>query len=231
MKKFYKEASLVEKEDKYFIGLDGRCIKTPMGSEVSMSSKPLAAKLVAEWNAQGEEIIPASMPLTQIVTTHIDKTIGQRESIYQTILPYVHGDTIIYFHGDEEDLLKLQEKNWLPLIQDFEKKFDVSYTVQKDISAKDQNEKVFKQWKNIINELSDEELTVFQVSVSLTASPILSWNFLQGKLSVEEIINHAFLEEIFQSKNWGIDPEMERKQASVKKELYELKEYLSLIQT
>lgn len=229
MKKFYKKASLLEKGNLFSVGLDGRAIKTPLGHTIALPSKALAEKLVEEWDSQKEDILPQSMPLTQIVTTHLDKTVGQRESVYQTIFPYVHGDTILYFNGDEEDLFVEQEEKWLPFIRRFEKEFGVSYTVQKDIIAQDQAELTFKKWIELIECLRDEELTFFQIGISLTASPLLTWYFMKNEISIDDVVNTTLLEEIFQSRRWGRDVEGERKENELRKELSALREYLSLV--
>ncbi len=229
MKKFYKNASLIEKDNHFFVGLDGRTVKTPLANPVALTSKALVEKLVGEWDAQGEDIIPQSMPLMQIVTTHIDKTTGQRETIYPVILPYVHGDTILYFNGDEKELYDEQEEKWLPFIRTTEKELGVSYTIQKDIFAHDQSEKTLEKWEDLLEALSDEELTFFQIAVSLTASPILTWLLLKDKITVDDVVNTALLEEIFQSRKWGRDPEGERKEQEIRKELNHLKEYISLV--
>ena len=47
-------------------------MKTPAGNTLAAPTRALADALAAEWNAQGERIDPATMPLTKLGTTIID---------------------------------------------------------------------------------------------------------------------------------------------------------------
>src|ERR1043165_4936645 len=70
-KRFYEKAT-VSGDAPFALLLDGRRVKTPAGATLAAPTPALAEAIAAEWNAQGERIDPASMPLTKLANTIID---------------------------------------------------------------------------------------------------------------------------------------------------------------
>ena len=73
MKRFYKQAAAGEHEGGLTVLLDGRPVRTPQRTLLQLPGPALAAAVAAEWQAQGDEIVPASMPLTQLASTALDR--------------------------------------------------------------------------------------------------------------------------------------------------------------
>src|SRR5689334_14622693 len=72
-KRFYKEATIGEAGEGGFpVLLDGRPIRTPARRLLAAPTQALAQALAAEWNAQGDTIDPARMPLTRLANAIID---------------------------------------------------------------------------------------------------------------------------------------------------------------
>src|SRR5690242_6985753 len=71
-KRFYKEASVEEKDGLFHLTLDGRNAMTPGKQALAVPSRGLAEALAEEWAGQGAEIDPSTMPITRIVNSAID---------------------------------------------------------------------------------------------------------------------------------------------------------------
>ena len=69
-KRFYKDVTVTEDLG---IALDGRPVKTPMKAPLVLPTRALADAVAAEWAEQGEEIKPATMYLTKLANTAIDR--------------------------------------------------------------------------------------------------------------------------------------------------------------
>ena len=69
-RRFYKTVTVTGDNA---IALDGKPIKTPMKAALRLPARVLAEAVAAEWEAQGAEINPASMPLTRLANTAIDR--------------------------------------------------------------------------------------------------------------------------------------------------------------
>jgi ATP synthase F1 complex assembly factor 2 len=100
----------------YGVTLDGRLLKTPMGTTLSVPSLPLALAVASEWDDQGTYIKPAQMPLMTLVCTTLDQlTIpAVRERTVEDLLRYLRNDTTCYWADAIEDrvLHRKQQKHW-----------------------------------------------------------------------------------------------------------------------
>lgn len=100
----------------YGITLDGRAIKTPMGTTLSVPSLPLALAIASEWNDQNIYLKPAQMPTMTLVCTAIDQLSipAVRQRTITELLKYLRHDTTCYFADAIEDrvLYKRQTKYW-----------------------------------------------------------------------------------------------------------------------
>eukprot|EP00557_Chaetoceros_sp_GSL56_P000090 CAMPEP_0176497920 /NCGR_PEP_ID=MMETSP0200_2-20121128/12010_1 /TAXON_ID=947934 /ORGANISM="Chaetoceros sp., Strain GSL56" /LENGTH=390 /DNA_ID=CAMNT_0017896023 /DNA_START=32 /DNA_END=1200 /DNA_ORIENTATION=+ len=103
----------------YGVTLDGRLLKTPMGTTLSVPSLPLALAIASEWDDQGMYIKPAQMPLMTLVCTTLDQlTIPSvRERTIEDLLRYLRNDTTCYWADATEDrvLHRKQQKHWQDL--------------------------------------------------------------------------------------------------------------------
>src|SRR5690349_12459331 len=77
-KRFYKSASIGEERA---LLLDGKPVRTPARRLLAAPDSRIAAALAAEWNAQGGEIDPATMPLTRLANAIIDAVADQPDAV------------------------------------------------------------------------------------------------------------------------------------------------------
>src|SRR5882757_8394492 len=80
----------------YPVLLDGRAVKTPAGGALALPSRALADAVAAEWNAQGERIDPAAMPLTRLANTIIDGVVIAPAPVRDEIAKYLGSDLVCY---------------------------------------------------------------------------------------------------------------------------------------
>ncbi len=81
MKRFYRLATPIQRANGHGIVLDGKPVKTPGKRDLIVPSEALATAIAAEWNTQGAEVRPATMPLTRLATTTVDRVATQREAV------------------------------------------------------------------------------------------------------------------------------------------------------
>lgn len=73
MKRWFKEAAVIESEGGFGVALDGKPLNTPARLPAIAPTRALAEAVVAEWAGQGDKIEPATMRLTKMLTTAIDQ--------------------------------------------------------------------------------------------------------------------------------------------------------------
>lgn len=233
MRRFYKLVSIGTLEDGYGIFLDGKPIRTRSGQFLCVKSEKLANEIANEWSSQVEEIIPESMPLTQIVNTVIDRVANARSTMSISILKYIDTDLICYPANEPEELVNMQENVWKPWRVWFENKFGISLNVTTNLIAVRQDNKVHKCIEEYIAALCDNRFTVLQIIAALSGSLILSLAFLNGVAQVEDILQARFVEEnykdkIFQADFYGQDPMQEKIRKQVELELLAAQKFLVL---
>ena len=91
-RRFYEAVSVVEADGGYAIALDQRSLRTPACAKFVAPSAALAALCAEEWAAQGAQIAPASMPVTQLAFAAIDWTRPAREERAAFVAGYAQTD-------------------------------------------------------------------------------------------------------------------------------------------
>jgi Chaperone required for the assembly of the mitochondrial F1-ATPase len=117
MKQYLSSPALPSSTEQWYgVTLDGRLLKTPLGTTLSVPSLPLALAIASEWDDQGTSIKPAQMPLMTLVCTTLDQlTIpAVRERTVEDLLRYLRNDTTCYWADATEDrvLHRKQQKHW-----------------------------------------------------------------------------------------------------------------------
>ena len=135
MKRFYKLVSTEKVGGGFYILLDGKPVKTKSGAHLLASNEAIANRLMQEWAAQEEHILPNTMPFTQIINTIIDRVSVERDVMSAAVLKYLDTDLICYFADEPEALVKLQKDKWQPWLDWFEGKFDCKLKTTTDLAA------------------------------------------------------------------------------------------------
>ena len=204
MKRFYKLVSSKKVSDGYALQLDGKNIKTPLGQVIQAPTQALMDAIVLEWAEQGEKVKPETMPLTQILTTAIDK-IRDREKITESCMRYLDTDLVCYWCKDPEELAKKQKEVWGAWVKWFESHFEVPLYTTKKIEALTQDEEAHKRVWNYIESLDDTYFTIVQIMTSLSGSLILALAFSEGDITPEEIYEASYLEELYRGDIYNED--------------------------
>ncbi len=233
MKRVYKLASYNKTQDGFVIQLDGKTVKTPLGQELTAPSRAVADEILREWMAQGDEIIPDSMPITQILITATDR-MRERNAITDTLLKYLDTDLLCYRVKEPADLGKLQKETWDRWLTWFDEHFESPLEVTYKIDALKQDPDTRKQIWNYLEALDDYYFTVLQIATSLTGSIVLGLAFLEHEAAPDEVFNAAELEEIYYAgvageEQYGPDPVQERRQATLKRELDSCRRFMLLL--
>ena len=80
-KRFYKQVSTDADAAGWVIKLDSRVVRSPAGAVLTLPSSNLALAVADEWQAQGERIEPATMPLFSLAVTVVDRVMSQHPAI------------------------------------------------------------------------------------------------------------------------------------------------------
>lgn len=116
-KRFWKAVTLEEGEDGYQILLDGRPAKTPGRAALASPTIAIAERMREEWDAVGERLDPAELPMTKLINVALDQAEGSREAILDDITAYAGSDLVCYRAERPEGLVERQGTVWDPYVQ------------------------------------------------------------------------------------------------------------------
>ncbi len=229
MKRFYKQVSSGPVENGFGVRLDGKPIKTPAGQVLAVPSAALAEALVAEWEAQGETIVPSSMPLMQMVSTALDRMPQTRSQVQGYLAGFGASDMLCYRADSPVDLVGLQSVSWQPWLDWAAVEFDAPLAITAGVNPIVQEEDSLAALRRRVEIYDDWVLTALQSLGPCLGSLVLSLAVVEGKLAADEAFELSRLEERFQNERWGLDHEAKKRNDGLRQEVLAAARLLELI--
>lgn len=237
MKRFYKVVSTARVSDgsdeNYHILLDGKPIKTPLRLDLKAPNEAIANLVMQEWADAPEEINPAEMRFTQILSTYQDKVSVERAEMTAQILNYLNTDLICYFAPqDDFGTPARQETLWRPWLNWFKEHFGVSLRVTCEIAALEQPEAAEKAVKDHVAALNDHQFTVLQMVVPACGSLVLGLAFVEQRIKPSDLLAAIRIEEmikneVYNADKHGPDPAQEKKDGALIKDFDAMQKFLA----
>lgn len=206
MKRFYKRAACSATDNGFAIHLDGRPIKTPARNPLNLPTRQLAEAIAAEWTAQGEEIDPATMPLTALAQGALDQVAQERDRIVGRIAAFSDSD-MLYYRGDDSQqaLADHQAEQWDPLLDWARQRYDVSFILTRGIMHQSQSEQTIARLSEVVETQDDFTLAAMLSLVGLAGSLVAVLALVEGAYDADTLWPLMNLEELWQEQQWGID--------------------------
>ncbi len=234
MKRFYKTVTLGPKSDQGFqLFLDDKPVRTPAKQIFFIPDQTSANVIAKEWESQGEEIIPASMPVSQMTMTLIDRVVPHRAALEEEILNYIDTDLICYRADEPEQYKKAQEEKWNPFVGWFKQKFDLELQTTSGLAPLTQSPEIHQAIKDHVHKLADAPFMAFYLATLGTGSIILALAYQTRSFSNSQVLDAAFAEEkakdeIYLGHIYGSAPDQEKKYNSLATDLATLEHFLAL---
>lgn len=206
-KRFYKSVDVFEDNGSFQIQLDGKPIKTPGKSIVSVPNAKLAAILQNEWSAVEEEIDPSKMPMTRLVNTIVERADETVDAVKAEIIKFVGNDLMLYRADSPVELVEKQQHQWGDALASFEKRYDVRFEPITGIMHKDQPKELSSRVAEILVQFGVFTAFATMSLTSITGSGVLAIGLAEGLFEAEEAWDNAFLDENYQAQLWGEDAE------------------------
>lgn len=205
-KRFWKEASAIEADGGYAIALDGRPVRTPAKTPLVVPTRALAEAIAAEWQAQGETVDPATMPLTRTANSALDKVAPQRAAVAALIADYGGTDLLCYRAEEPAELVGRQAEVWDALLDWAEAEFGARLRIAEGVMPVAQSEAVLAALSEGVGALDPWQLAAFHDLVAITGSLVLGFAVARGRLDARAAWAAARIDEDWQAAQWGEDP-------------------------
>lgn len=207
IKRFWTVADVSKDEGGWTVRLDGRTPKTPAGNTLTLPTEAAARLVADEWAAQGEFLVPGTMPATRLASTAIDRVSQTREPVAAEIAAYAGSDVICYLAEHPTSLIERQQAEWGPWRDWAARELDVVLHPAEGIVHRAQSPEALARVKALVLEMDDHALTGLATAVPLLGSAVLGLAVQRGALSGEAALDLSRLDEAFTESRWGVDEE------------------------
>ena len=206
-KRFWEAANVADVEGGFTVTLDGRPIRTPAKSAVTVPTRALAQALALEWDAQDKIVDPNSMPLTRLANSVIDKVLPQKAAVADMIAEYGGSDFLCYRAQQPQGLVDRQVATWTPFLEWIEAEEQITLNLQAGIMPVEQSDLAHAKIHALTHELDGFALTAFHELVTISGSWVLGLAVLRGAFDPDVAWKAARVDESWQAEQWGEDEE------------------------
>lgn len=229
MKRFYENAEAVPAVGGWQIVLDGRLVKTPAWAPLLVPSERLGRAIAEEWQAQGEDIDPRSMPLTGLANAAIDRVAPDVASFAQGLARYGESDLLCYRAEGPAALAARQEDVWDPLLAWARSRFDIDFETACGIIHRPQHQETIERLGRAVASRDAFALAALSPLVTVSGSLVIALALAEGAIDLETGWAAATLDEQWQIEQWGEDPEAAAMLASRRRDFEAGYRFLNLL--
>lgn len=148
-----------------------------------------------------------------------------REEVIDKLVQFSLTDMLLFW-GQEKELIQRQEEQWAPLLLWAKQELDAKFMTTQGLDVPEENKTSGYCLKLFMESLSDKELTAFYAAALDMRSVLLAAALVKGRITAEQAYQAAFLEELWQAENWGVEEEAERRRQEIKSELQGIADFL-----
>jgi len=213
------------KKGKYLLNINNKSLKTPDGNIIELPSIKLAKILLKDYESSFK-----SKPLNivrpiKITNTAIDKIKPNNVFYINEIVDNLNNDMICYFANSPEELVDLQNKEWLPLINYMKLSYNIELIYTSNLFSINQKPDSLLKLKNILHEINIFKLSAIYTLSQITKSIIISLSLVNNKISAKKAFENSNLEELYQISKWGKDEEAFDRLNTIKVDIRNIKKY------
>ena len=202
MKRFYEAVAVTPERG---IALDGRIVRTPGKLPLVLPNAGLAEAVAAEWRAQGDDIVPQSMPLTGLANAAIERVAPDETGFAMELAVYAESELLCYRADTPPALVARQEAIWDPILEWVGRRYNVSLTLVTGIMHHPQPEETLTRLRAAICNNGAFELAALSQIVTISGSLIIALAVVEDAIAPEAAFDAAYLDELWQAEQWGED--------------------------
>lgn len=206
-KRFWKAAVVEPAEGGFAVTLDGRPLKTPARAPLIVPTRALAQRIAAEWDAQGEQVDPETLPATRAANAAIDKVRGQFHEVAGLITAYGETDLLCYRAETPAELAARQAAAWDPLLGWVRGRWGVELVVTQGVMPRPQPPQAIAVLGQHVGSFSAFHLTAFHDLVAMSGSLVIGLAATEGYAPVADLWRLSRIDEDWQIEQWGEDDE------------------------
>jgi len=207
VKRFWKQAEVIEADGGFGIALDGKPIKTPGRFDLVVPSRALAVAIAGEWQNCGETIDPRAMPLTGLANAAVERVAADPQAFAAGLARYAESDLLCYRAEGPAVLVQRQVECWDALLGWARRRFDVDFVTCSGVMHVAQPEETARKLGHAVAALDDFQLAGLSPLVTIGGSLVAGLAVLEEMMPAEDVWEAVSLDDRWQLEQWGDDPE------------------------
>jgi chaperone required for assembly of F1-ATPase len=222
MKRIWSAARAVPGQGGFTVTLDGKLLKIPGADSLTVPFPALAEAIAAEWQSaglDGQNIAPDDLPLTRLATTAIGRVRLARAQIIDALAAYGLHDLLCYRAETPAALVDEQAQQWQPWLDWAAQNYGLRLNTGAGITPIAQPAETAEKSVAALAPFDEFQLAALGVAIPALGSLVLGLALATGALSAQTAAKLAALDEIFQERSWGTDPDAARRRAMVEADL------------
>lgn len=202
-KRFYTRAHVADAAP-FSVLLDGRPVKTPAGNRLAAPTYRLAEAIAAEWEAQGERVDPATMPLTRLANTIVDGVAASPAPVSDEVSKFLGSDLLCYRADTPEGLVARQAQHWDPVLAWARDALGARFILGEGVMFVVQPDQAIAAARAAIP-VDPWRLGAVHMVTTLTGSALLALALAAGALDTDATWAAAHVDEDWNMDQWGRD--------------------------
>lgn len=231
MKRVYRAVAVAPGDGGWQVMLDSRVLHTPAKAPLLLPNRALAAAVAAEWDAQVETIVPATMPLMRLAATAIDRVAPQRERVIEEVAAYAGTDLVCYRAERPAELVARQQAIWQPLVDWATLRYDAPLIVTTGVVPRPQPAGAVAAIHAAVAAFDDFSLTAVHDLTTTCGSVVIALALAESHLEPEAAWQASQLDETYQIEKWGEDAEAGRRRAAIRSDIEASCRFLVLLRS
>ncbi len=230
MKRFFKQAELATYEVAYGVRLDDLELKTPAKNRLAVPSAALGDLLVGEWNNCGDDIDLTQMPLNRLVNTALDQVDKNQNALADGFVAYGNHDLLCYRATHPDVLIARQNEIWNPILDWCRTHYGLDFTLTHGIEPINQPPETLRRLRDIyLSPHNNLRLAGLSQAAALLGSAVLALGLEHQYINAAQAYEAAFVDEIFQSTQWGTDEEAQMRCGVLKEEIAQMTAFFAAL--
>jgi chaperone required for assembly of F1-ATPase len=231
VKRFWKNATAVERDGGWGVELDGKPLRTPARKLLTISSSALAEAIAKEWNGVEDKIDPRGMPLTGLANAAIDRVGPDKQEFAAGLARYAEGDLACYRAEGPDELVDRQAESWDALLGWARRRFDVDFRTTGGIIHVEQPAATVERLAHAVGALDEFRLAGLSPMVTIGGSLVAALGVLEGAFTPEQAWTAVSIDERWQLEQWGSDAEAQAALDARRADFLAAARFLKLLET
>jgi chaperone required for assembly of F1-ATPase len=206
MKRFYKRAAVTGDAAPFGVALDARPLRTPSRAVLAVPTRALAEAIAAEWNGQGDTVIPQSMPLTGLANAAIDRVAPDTQAFADGLAVFAESELLAYRADYPPALVAHQAAHWDPWLVWARARYDVDFTIIAGVIHRPQPASMLVRISAAYRAFDAFRLAALHPIVTISGSAIIGLAVAEAQMDADAAWTIGHLDELWQAEQWGKDP-------------------------